>query len=616
MQAQTLVHVGPVEVSVQEFAYAYNKGKSSGYPRNEKEIRAYLELYSQFRMKVLDAEWLGMDKDPAFIEELNGYRDRLAERFLLEREVNDKLVKEAYERSLKVIHASHILVSCRPDAPATDTVVAYHKIAAIRKKALSGTPFADLAVAYSEEPGAAEKKGDLGEFSAFQMIYPFETAAYQTPKGQVSKIVRTRFGYHLIKVHEVRVNPGQVEVAHIFISDDETASEEQSLTARAKAVELYKKLIQGAEFTFLAKQFSEYKPASGNPGSTQILTAGQSDRLLEKAAFALKNVGDISPPVKTSKGWHIMRLVRKLPLPAFEEIKGQLRNRIAGDERSISARGDFISRLKKRYAFREEEWLKNHPERLIDRISSSARNENELLFTLGQEEVVLGDFAKYVSTQRQADIPEHYRKFVQDKLTRKENQHLETKHSEFRYLMNEYRNGILLFNLSEKKIWNLALADSSRLKDFYQSRTGLYSWKQRADAKVYIASSAEELKRVNVLLNQNKTDAEILNLVNKSNPLNLVINAGIFERGSHMFVDRAQWQDDKDTEIVLGNVFVLVKIRQILPPAVKPFEEIESILLNDYQQHLESLWLKELREKYPVKINERELKKLVGERRT
>lgn len=610
IQAQTLVTIGPAKVSVPEFLWVYNKGNDAD--RSEKAIRDYLDLYINFRLKVLDAEALGMHQEQAFIDELSGYRNRLADRYLLEREVSDQLVKEAYDRSLKIINASHILVLCAPDATARDTLAAFEKITFIRSKALDGTPFDELAATHSEEPGVATTKGYLGNFSVFQMIYPFETAAYKTPVNQISGIVRTRFGYHLIKVHEVKVNPGRLEVEQIVITNSSGQNSTDTLSARIKVHEIHKRLMQGADFTGLANQFSNEISAPGNQGKPQELIPGQSEKNLEAAALALKNAGDISMPVKTQNGWHIIRLVRKIPMPAFDQVKEQLRNRVAADARSTLGQDVFVERLKKQYQFKEDEAVKDNSEALISKLSAAEKNGNDLLFTFGGEKVVLSDFLKFIALEKQEgrNIDALYRKFVQFKLTGFENQHLEENYQEFKFLLNEYRNGILLFNLSEKKIWNLTPADSSKIQSFYKSRLASYSWKERADAQVYMAGSADDIKKVKILLNQGKTDAEVLAAMNLSNPLNLTITRGLYERGSHMFVDRAKWQLNSDSEINIGNAFVFVRISKIILPSVKPFAEIEGFLLADYQQFLENNWLKELKSRYPVKINYAELKNI------
>ncbi|HUH34004.1 MAG TPA: peptidylprolyl isomerase [Daejeonella sp.] len=610
VQAQTLVTVGPAEVSVPEFLWVYNK--ADGAERSEKAVREYLDLYINFRLKVLDAESLGMHNEQTFIDELSGYRVRLADRYLLEREVSDRLVKEAYDRSLKIINASHILVLCAANATAADTSAAFAKITAIRSKALSGTPFDELAATDSEEPGATSTKGYLGNFSVFQMIYPFETAAYKTPANQISEIVRTRFGYHLIKVHEVKVNPGKVEVEQIVIAASGAENASDTLIARTKAFEIHKRLMAGADFITLANQFSSDKRLLASGNRALELTPGQSDRVLEAAAFALKVPGDISTPVKTQDGWHIIRLVRKMPIPPFDVVKQHLRDRVAADARSVLGQDVFVARLKKQYHFQEDQSIKDNSQALIAKLSSAEKNGNDLLFTYDGERAVLSDFLKFLALEKQEGnaIADLYKKFVQFKLSSLENQHLEEKYPEFRFLLNEYRNGILLFNLSEKKIWNLTSADSSKIQSFYKSRLLSYSWKERADAQVYMAGSAEDLNKVKALLSQNKTDAEILSIMNSSNPLSLSISKGLYERGSHLFVDRAKWKQNSESEINIGNAFVLVRVNNIIPPSVKPFAEIEGFLLADYQQFLESNWLKELKDKYPVKINQAELKKI------
>jgi len=610
LQAQTLVTIGPARVSAPEFLWVYNKGND--VVKSEKAIRDYLDLYINFRLKVLDAEALGMHKEQAFIDELSGYRNRLADRYLLEREVSDQLVKEAYDRSLKIINASHILVLCASDATVKDTLAAFEKITSIQSKALAGTPFDELAATYSEEPGAASTRGHLGNFSVFQMIYPFETAAYKTPANQVSGIVRTRFGYHIIKVHEVKLNPGKVDVEQIVIAASGAENSTDTSSARAKAHEIHKRLMQGADFTTLANQFSDNHSSLGSGGKPQEMAPGQLDKVLEAAAFALKNPGDISAPVKTQDGWRIVRLVRKIPMPAFDQVKEHLRNRVAADSRSVLGQDVFIDRLKKQYQFKEDESIKDNIEALISKLSSAEKNGNDLLFTFGTEKVVLSDFLKFIALEKQEsqNIAGLYKKFVQSKLTSFENQHLEQKYPEFKFLLNEYRDGILLFNLSEKKIWNVTAADSSNIRTFYKSKIASYSWKERADVQIYMAGSAEDLQKVKTLLSQDKTDAEVLATMNLSNPINLTVTRGLYERGNHMFVDRAKWQQNSDSEIIIGNAFVLVRINKIIPPSVKPFAEIEGLLMADYQKFLEDNWLKELKSRFPVKINYAELKKI------
>lgn len=608
-QAQTLVNIGSLELSVPEFLWAYNKGNALGKPSGKNDIRSYLNMYINFKLKVIDAEAMGLDKKKSFIDEISSYRTRLAERFLLEREVSDKLVLEAYSRSLKLINASHILILCSSNASPADTLVAYQKISRIKKLSDAGQDFEELATQFSEELGASEVKGLLGDFTVFEMSYPFESTAYNTPKGEVSQITRTRFGYHLIKVNDVKDNPGQIEIAHILISTKPADADKES---QAKAVEIYKQLLQGANFELMARQFSDDTFTSETGGVLQIMNFGKSDKKLEAAAFALNKPGEISAPVYTPYGWHIIKLIRKIPIPPLQLVKTQLVNRVAADERSLLGEDYFIERLKKQNNFYEDNSLKNKHEVLMEKLASADKNGEDLLFSINKEKVVLNDFLKFLVLHKtDGQSPEYvYKQFVKMKLIAHEDQHLEEKYADFKYLLNEYREGTLLFNVSEIKIWNHTPSDSVKLMRFYNSRSTFYSWKERADTRIYMVNSVGELEVLKGMQKHNMGDEGILKEMNKSNPINLIINSGKFERGTNPFLDRAKWESNLDSEVKIGNAIALVKISRILPPVRKSISEVQDVLLTDYEKYLEEEWLKDLKAKYPITINQAQLRKI------
>ncbi len=614
--AQTLLKVGGTEVTVPEFLWVYGKNNGSVIPYDDKSLRTYLDLYINFRLKVLDAQEQGLDHEKSFKEELAGYRTSLADRFLLEREVTDKLIREAYDRSLKIINASHLLILCAPDASAADTLKAYEKIADIRKQALSGISFADLAAQYSEEPNAAESKGLLGNFSVFQMVYAFENAAYQTQKGQISPVVRTRFGYHLIKVNDIRPNPGQMEVAHIMIATPENQSATDSVMAHDKVFEIYKRITAGEKFEALAKQYSDDKESAIKDGLLPVLSIGQTVKPFEDAALALKSAGDISEPVKTNFGWHIIKLIRKLPLPSYDELKSKLKNKVSSDERSALNRNIFLERLKKQYNFTETSKL---PSILsyLDSEAGKKDNINPMLFTVKGNEIKSEEFISYINKNtaqersNKKSTADFYQEFVSQTLINLENQNLESNYPDFKYLMNEYHNGILLYTISDQKIWNFAQTDTVGLKNFYSSNLDNYAWKERADAIVYVANSRANLAEVKLLLQQNMPKDSILLKINKTNPLNLVINDGVFERGENSFLDRAKWQKNTDTEVKIDNAYAIIHVRDRFSPAKKKLDEIKGTVLSDYQKRLDEQWIKQLHQKYRVTINQAELKKLI-----
>ncbi|WP_026896950.1 peptidylprolyl isomerase [Daejeonella oryzae] len=616
IQAQTLVKLGSKEVTVQEFLWVYNKSNGTPPAFDEKSLKSYLDLYSNFRLKVIDAEAHGLDQEEGFKQELDGYRAKLAERYLLEREVSDKLIVEAYERSQKIINASHILVLCAPQATPADTLIAYNKIRDIKDQALNGSSFEELASRYSEEPGAAGSKGSVGNFTAFQMLYPFETAAYTTPKGKISSIVRTRFGYHIIKINDVLPNPGQREVAHIMVAVAPNSSYADSVLARNKIFEIHKRLNSGEDFSSMAKQYSDDKNSGLKGGLLPILSLGQSVKQFENTAFTLVSEGDISNPVQSNYGWHIIKLIQKFPLPPLEQVRNILKNRVTADERSALSQDLFISRLKKEYRLQENSDYKSE-EALTKLLNDPEKYSNAVLFTVNKEKVLLPALAKYIQERRQIEGPlaktsaDWYQDFMNHKLIALENNHLEAHYPDFRFLMNEYRNGILLYNYSERKIWDLSQTDTAGLKAFFESHRQNYMWKERASANIYVTGSAKLLAETKQMLKQNIPEQEILQKLNQSNPLNLVINKGVYERSEHMFADRATWKSNTDSEIIVGNVHVLVQIHEVFPSRQKTFDEVRGLVLSDYQNFLEEEWIKQLKQKYPVVVNRSELKRLI-----
>jgi peptidyl-prolyl cis-trans isomerase SurA len=615
IQAQTLVKIGTKEITVPEFLWAYNKSNGTPPSFDAKSIKEYLDLYVNFRLKVLDAEANGLDQEESFKQELAGYRDKLAGRYLLEREVSDKLVREAYDRSLKTINASHILILCNPQASAADSLIAFKKISDIREQALNGAPFDELAAKYSEEPRASDSKGSVGNFSVFQMVYPFESAAYHTPKGKVSEIVRTHFGYHIIKVNDAMPNPGQIEVAHIFIKTLPNASPADAMLARNTAFEIHKRVNSGDDFSAMALQYSFDSNSAKNGGILPLLSFGQAEKPFEDAAFALKLPGDISAPVQTSFGWHVIKLIRKVPLPTFEQVKSMLKGRVASNERSALSQEMFINRLKKEYHVKESVDYKNNKV-LNDQLIELDKDPNGILFTINSNKVTVAEFADYISNHKSDEgvsdnsISQWYRDFMNTKLIGLENNHLEDHYPEFRFLMNEYRNGILLYNYSERKIWDYSQTDTAGLNRFFKSKMQVYRWKERANASVFVAGSAEQLVETKQLLKQNSSGKDILQKLNQTNPLNLVINQGVYQRGDHLFVDRANWANNTESEVVIGNAHVLVQIHEVIPARAKTMDEVRGEVLTDYQDFLEQEWIKELKQKYPVTINSKELKRL------
>ncbi|GGG30518.1 peptidylprolyl isomerase [Hymenobacter glacieicola] len=521
-KSPTLETLGNTEVPASEFAYVYRKNNSSAPEYGTKaSVQEYLDLYTNFKLKVLAAEQKGLDTTQAFKRELEGYKQQLAQPYLTEKSVTDKLVREAYDRLSKEVNAAHILVRVQPDAAPKDTLAAYQKITALRQRVTGGEDFGKVARETSEDPSARENGGKLGYFTAMQMVYPFESVAYATPAGQVSQPVRTRFGYHIIKVHDVRPAQGEIKVAHLMIRATPGMPAADSATARKKVDELYNRLARrGENWEKLVGQFSEDAGSAANGGELPPFGTGRMIPSFEEVAFKLQKPGDISQPVQTPYGWHIIKLIEKQPVPSFEAMEPTLKSKVAKDSRSELNRTAFLKRVRTENNFTENQAGKDYAFAKADTALVAGRfqytapaptpakgkktvGDAQTLFTIGGKPYLVSDFLTYAQQNQKpragADarfaMQQLYDQYVDQSLTEYEKANLETKYEDYRMLVKEYRDGILLFQLMDEKVWSKAIEDTVGLQKFFTENQAKYQWEPRVQATVISAASPELLAK-------------------------------------------------------------------------------------------------------------------------
>ncbi|GAB2853773.1 peptidylprolyl isomerase [Hymenobacter ruber] len=514
--------LGNYPVPANEFAYVYRKNNSSAPDYGTRQsVSDYLDLYTNFRLKVLEAEQKGLDTTQAFKRELEGYRQQLAQPYLTEKSVTDQLVREAYDRMSQEVNASHILVRVSPDATPQDTLIAYQKIVKLREQALSGTDFGQLARANSEDPSAKENGGKLGYFTAMQMVYPFESAAYKTPVGQVSQPIRTRFGYHIIKVNDKRTAQGEIKVAHLMIRMNANAAKNDSLTAKKKIDELYSRLKKGENWDKLVAQFSEDAGSAANGGELPPFGTGRMIPSFEDAAFKLQKPGDIAPPVQTPYGWHIIKLIERQPLAKFADMEPSLKSKVAKDSRSELNKAAFLKRVRQEDQFSEVALAKTYAFSKADtalvagrfkysapttmaKVSKGTTNDASTLFTIKGKPYSVKDFLTYVQQNQRPRtgaqpafaMQQLYDQYVEQSLTDFEKNSLDTKYEDYRMLVKEYRDGILLFQLMDEKVWSKAIEDTVGLKKYFADNQAKYQWDQRVQGTVVSAATPALLARV------------------------------------------------------------------------------------------------------------------------
>lgn len=613
-----------------EFARVYRKNLDLVKDDSQKDLNQYLDLFIGYKLKVAKANKLGLQNGAAYQNELRSYRAQLSRNYTTDTKVTKELINEAYQRSLKEIKASHILFTLDENAVPADTLKVYNQAMEIRKRALAGESFENLAVQYSQDPSAKENKGNLGWFSVFRMVYPFETAAYKTPKGSVSMPARTRFGYHLIKVDDTRDNRGQVTVAHIMTLNGQNPVE--AAAAKATIEDVYKKLKQGESFEVLAQQFSQDKSSSGKGGALQRFGSGElSSDVFENVAFSLKNQEQISEPFQSEFGWHIVKLLEKHPIKPLEEIEVDLDAKVRKDDRSKLINASLNDKLRKKYSIKRndkvyakavallnEKYYKNEWE-----LPADLKSFNETLLVINKDkEVNVRTFLSYLFAQQKLNISikplskladKIYVKFVEDQLAAYYNDNLEKEFPEFSYVMDEYRDGLLLFDLMEKEIWQKAKTDTIGLQQFYDRNKVKYQWKERVRANIFSSTNADVMKKVQHLLKKKKSADDIKEQINTKDKVEVMVKTGVFEIGTDGLPKLKSYEKGISDIVQDGNYYFIAAIDEKLPVSDKTLEEARGRVINDYQQYLEQNWVSELKKEFSITINDATFAKIKSE---
>lgn len=617
-------------VTVKEFKYIYEKNNSGeGNLYSEKLVRDYLNLYTNFKLKVKAAKDAGLDTTSKFVKEYNNYRAQLAQPYLTDRQVTKRLMDEAYERLKYELRASHILLTVAPDASPKDTLAAYNKAMEVRERLLKGEDFTKVAKETSKDPSVVNNSGDLGYFTAFQMIYPFENGAYALKNnGDISMPIRTRFGYHIIKLTDRRPYRGEIQVRHILINSNDKQSETEQRIAKNKIDSLYSMLQKGADFKELAKKYSDHTVSKESGGEVPKFNSFATyPEEFKDAAFSLKKDGDFSKPFKTMFGWHIVQRIEQKGLPSEKEMEENLKQRIARDSRSEMTREAAIERFKKEDNYKEkiknvQRFSCNLDSNLLQgkwKLKDNAKQMDKWIMKIGNETYTNKDLATYISNYqvpgRFTDVgyalKQYFKEFTNVKVLDYEDKNLENKHEEFRNIANEYKEGILLFEVTDKMVWSKAMQDSAGLQSFYEKNKDKYRWNERAEAQVLDVKDSKMAKEIIKELKAGHKTESITTALNKKDPLSVNIKEGVFEKKENKFVDMAEWKPGVYDLGMIDGRYYIVKINSIKKPDFKQLTEIRGLVISDYQDQLEKDWLNTLHQKYEVKINEDELKKII-----
>lgn len=679
-----LMTVDGENVTRSEFENIYKKNNREEAVTQD-ALNEYVELFVNFKLKVREAETLGMDTVTKFVKELDGYRKQLARPYMADTAMTSALVHEAYERSKMEVRASHILAKLPAKPTAKDTAEAYKKIMALRKRVLGGESFESVAGGKngSDDPSAKDNKGDLGYFTALQMVYPFENAVFETKVGEVSQPVRTRFGYHIIKVTDRRAARGEIKVAHIMIRSADTDGADKQRIAEQKAQEVYAKVKEGNEtFADLALKYSDDEGSSRKGGELPMFSTGKMIEEFENVSFSLEKDGDVSKPFKSRYGWHIVKRLEYKGLSTFDEMEAELKRKIAKDSRAQLSEGSFIKKLKADYNYKDypknvaafnklvndDIFMRNsftldtiirkdakegamvskgvtyqrdlrgtikngkminvkgkqHEELEISPNDTVVMRErhggwelhtelplNKPLITLGDTTFDQAAFAAYLENGQRKGQPmpiaeyvkQKFEEFSKECVLNYEDGRLEEKYPAFKALMQEYRDGILLFELTDEKVWSMAVKDTTGLQAFHDANKEDFMWPERLDATIYTCANAEVAKKTKKLVKKKKPVSEILATINAESQLDLKVETGKFAKEDNDIISMIAWEKGISLDQTVNDQIVFVNVVEVLAPMPKALDEAKGAITAAYQDHLETEWIKELRAKYPYTVN-------------
>lgn len=612
-------------VLLSEFNYIYTKTNGDKADFSKKSLEEYLDLYVKFKLKVQRAKDMKLDTIPALQQELEGYRQQLANSYLVDKEVTERLVKEVYDRSQRDIDISHIMILVRPDAQPKDTLDAFKKITDLKNVIDKGGDFGKLARTVSDDKSAKTNNGNIGYITSMlpDGFYDFESAAYDLKVGE-SKVVKSAAGYHIIKVNGSRAARGEIEAAHILIRKNK---KDNGASAKTTIDSLHQVLQNGGDFDALARKHSQDNLSASKGGNIGFFGINKYEKAFEDAAFGVSTDGTYTSPIETAVGWHIIKRIRKKPMESFDIAKRKLQPKIQKDGRYEIAKMAMLERIKKdgnfkvngntfaKYASLLGDDFKTH------KWKPNSKKPNDEIFSLdGGVKYTLADFESYAQKNsrdrlrlgRSKPLEEIvtflYDKFVNESLLKYEERQLDKKYPEFKALMREYEEGILLFEATKILVWDKASQDTVGLEKYFSNNRGKrkYMWNERAEVSFYSLKkeSASMLKKIRKYAKK-RSPKKVLSKSNKKQKV-LTHRIEIVEQGKNEVVDGLPWKKGSisATEINkrdLSNNFL--KIEKILPKSPKTLKEARGYVVADYQDHLEREWVKELKKTYKVDIN-------------
>ena len=625
--AQTLFTYGPNKVSREEFLKAFRKNNAEG-PASEKAYRDYLDLYIRFKLKVQAARDLKMDTSQAQQQEIQVFRDQITDGFMTDEATLNRLIDEALLRQDKDIHLGHIYLSVPPNPSAIELQRVWEKARGIHQRLVQGASIESQAREYSDDPAAATHQGDIGFITAFVLPYALENAVYALTPGAFSAPVQEGNGIHIFKNLGERKALGKVKVAQVLVSFPPDASAAQRSAASHLADSLYQLLKTGADFGKIALQHSADNLTYQTGGELQEFGVGEYEPAFEAAAFSLAEDGAISTPIPTSYGYHILKRLGRnsMSSPIDSDRKEACKRAVLESDRNALIRAALLERIKSETRFRPfpvdsaaldhiaDSLLQSKPMPMLSGIKESTP-----VMAYDGQQVTLGAWTNQLSMMVELGTASSaksghllFNDFIESNLIEYYRSHLERFNKNFAAQLQEFKDGNLLFEIMQRKIWDVAAADSLALRKYYEAHKSNYWWEPSADALVVTAS--DDAVANEAVSSLTKDVKNWRTLVAQSNTA-LQGDSGRFELGQMPVPEGTQVHDGMITPSMKNeadNIILFCYILKVYPQKEpRSFQDAKGFVINDYQNELENRWVATLRSKYPVKVNEAAFKALL-----
>ncbi len=631
--SEVLLTINGKPSTVGEFMYIYQKNNQET-SLEKKSLDEYLDLFVNFKLKVEAAEELGIDTTESFKKELAGYRSQATPKYMTSKKAEEAALDKAYRRSVVDRRVSHIALRCPMNATEEEENAVLQRINEARRRVTTGLPvvqgkgkkaktvqgpvedFNAVAVEVSDDPSVVDNRGYIGWVRPFRFVYSFEEATYNTPVGEVSEVFRTPYGFHILKV-EAEEPHCEIHAAHIMKM---TPRGNDSIAALAKSQidSLYQLVRSGADFAQTAMENSDDRGSAMRGGDLGFFGRGQMVPEFEEAAFALQNTGDLSAPVKSQYGWHIIRLEDKRNAQSKEELAETLTRQIQRSEYKKEIEQAFIDELKSEYAFSENaqtlQSVCNAAEKQgrLDSLVLAEDAEAEL-FSYGTETRTRADFLTWLADNAQTQtmvlsraVREKYQQYVAAELRAYEDARLEEKNPELQNLITEYHDGILLFEVSLQNVWDKATTDVEGISRYFAQHKKEYTWAEpRFKGYVVYCKDASVAKAAKQIIKTAQADSVASYLDNRLNIDSVKyvrFEKGLWKAGDNKAVDKyglkvkgASFEPAEEFPVV----FTVGK--KLKGP--EEYTDERGPVTSAYQDYLEQEWIKSLKEKYSVNIN-------------